>query len=238
MTRRNRASGDVDALGGHANFRVVGRELASGANGLGVEGGQAERGEQAQQGERAETAECSHGAPFGVVAHPPTRQRGARLTSRLDDVWPQVEPRLRRVAAARGIPVDDRDDIVQEVAVRVLASGVTFETAEELLPWAATVLRRIHVDGHRKRERIEFLPLTSATADSTSTGTGTGDVADAAVAWLDLATIGQAVAAWPPDARHALFGRDRHTGASYVRRHRLRARLLELIDGLAAWVGG
>lgn len=151
-----------------------------------------------------------------------------------------MEARLYRIAAARGVPVADRDDLVQEVAARVLSTGVAYESADDLLPWAAAVLRRAHVDSHRHHERF---PLASdMTTESANTDrVVAADVACTVVARLDLAAIGETVAAWPADARRALFsderGEGRQTSAFYVRRHRLRARLLQVIDGVGAWTG-
>jgi hypothetical protein len=139
-----------------------------------------------------------------------------------------VEAGLRRVLVARNVPSGDWDDYLQEVAARALAADVAFHDADDLLPWATTVLRRMHVDLLRRREREGRAAVAVQPASA--------GVDHEVMARLDLAAVAEAVAAWSPEARAALLQEDgvtgtRQTSAFYVRRHRLRARLLATIEG-------
>jgi DNA-directed RNA polymerase specialized sigma24 family protein len=157
-----------------------------------------------------------------------------------EQAWPTVEARLRRVMAARRVPEADRDDLLQEVAARALASGVAFESADDLGPWAATVLRRLHVDLHRRSNRIGF-----AMSDGDVPGDDVDAAAEVAVtveARMDLDAVAKVMATWSPATRQVLLETERagttHTSAFYVRRHRLRLKLLAAIDGVGGFLGG
>src|SRR5687768_14256723 len=57
----------------------------------------------------------------------------------LASTWPAVSERLRAALRMRGVPRADRDDIVQEVAARVLSARPVFTSPDELYGWARTV---------------------------------------------------------------------------------------------------
>lgn len=79
--------------------------------------------------------------------------------TRLAQEWPRVEVGLRRVLRARQVSPDDADDFMQEVAVRIIREDVIFASAEDLLPWATTVVRNLHVSAtrlHCNRKRSEW----------------------------------------------------------------------------------
>jgi hypothetical protein len=150
--------------------------------------------------------------------------------------WPTVERRLRTVLRSRKVPPGEWEDYLQEVATRAIASHVEFHCAADLLPWASTVLRRLHGDDLHRAERLED-------AQRLLVSRRTPDVAAAVMAKLDLDRVAEAVAAWPDFDRVALVAdgdesKARGTSASYVRRHRLRAKLLTIIDGLGGVVAG
>lgn len=153
-----------------------------------------------------------------------------------EEAWPVVEARLRRVLAARRVPAADHDDFLQEVAARVLAAEhLEFESADELMPWAATVLRRLHVDAHRRADRAGArLGLDPER----------GNVADVAVeveARMELDAVAKVMATWSPASREVLLSvvdsGVRRPNAFYVRRHRLRLKLLAAVEGLGGLWG-
>jgi len=146
-------------------------------------------------------------------------------------VWPTIESALRRVLAARHVPTAEWDDFLQEVATRMFVSNVDLRFATDLLPWATTVLRRMHIDFLRRQGRQQWLPDGER---RTQPGV------DAAVmARLDLARVAAVVSTWSPEARAVLFENDavgtRRPTSFYTSRHRLRARLLAAIEGVAAF---
>lgn len=76
-----------------------------------------------------------------------TRTSGAAITSaRLGEIWPAASRRLLRVLEQRGLDSTRAEDLVQEVGVRAMASGVTFDGLDDFLWWAVPVVRNLHID--------------------------------------------------------------------------------------------
>ena len=98
-----------------------------------------------------------------MVALSPRSERPA-VTDQFAPTWASVEPALRRFLAARGLGRHDIDDIVQEVAARVLEHGVSYQTPDDLRAWCFVVARRLHIDQWRAQSR--GVPLDDHTADS------------------------------------------------------------------------
>lgn len=170
----------------------------------------------------------------------------ASWAERFEAVWPVVEQRLRRVLRARQVPLADHDDLLQEVATRALAAQVQFHCSADLLPWASTVLRRVHGRHLHKLEQQQLARRRSGVRR-------VPDAASAAIAHIDLELVARTMASWSPIDRAALLGatdvsadadgaadagaNEPASGATYVRRHRLRAKLLRTIDGLGVVLG-
>lgn len=157
-----------------------------------------------------------------------------------EQAWPVVARRLRAVLRARKVPQSDWDDYLQEVAARMITARLAFDRPEEVVPWATTVVRRLHLDHVRRAERLRRIEGRMAT-----TARRTPDVASSVIAKLDLDRVAKEVGTWSAFDRDALLvgegegaNHTRGSGASYVRRHRLRASLLRVIDGMGAAVAG
>jgi hypothetical protein len=189
-----------------------------------------------QQDHDGEGRESSHDASFldvGVHSRPARTRTGCLTPApKLAAAWPELELQLRRVLNARHVPVDDHDDLLQEVAARILASDVAFESAADLLPWASTVIRRLHIDHVRKAKR---LALDGQVPDVR----GSTDVERTVAARMELSSVAEVLVAWPHDARDTLLSARgvRQPSSVYVRRYRLRAKLMAALDGWAAFVG-
>ena len=56
-----------------------------------------------------------------------------------DDAWPALSERLRRSLTARGVPAQDRDDVVQETALRVYRSWTGLDPNRPVWPFVITV---------------------------------------------------------------------------------------------------
>ena len=162
------------------------------------------------------------------------------ITPGIEDVWPDVERRLRALLYRRGLEQASADDVVQEVALRVLAHGVTFDSAEDLLRWAAPVACRLHVDLLRHRARITD---AEEAPDHASRIDVAGEVADR----LELQRAFRAIATLRPADRDAIIeavadeappARSRQEAVRLaVRRHRARSRLAVVLEQLAAFTG-
>lgn len=156
------------------------------------------------------------------------RSSASGLTGDLAAVWPEVEVRLRRVLAARRVPRGDWDDLLQEVALRSLASGVAFATADDLSPWASRVLRNAHVDSVRRQSHVEPWSEPVDPIDLREPGR-------CVEARLDLSEVARVMATWSDEDRAVVLGgraAPAPSNAVYVRRHRLRARLQAAIDAV------
>lgn len=120
----------------------------------------------------------------------------------------------------------------------MLDAGVPFDSAEDLFPWAATVLRRLHLDELRRARRRD-VPFDDAPQLH---GAAPGDVGSAVEARVAFERAALVIGSWSQEERGILFGAGVDTamsaGAFYVRRHRLRAKLREAMTGLAAAVTG
>lgn len=162
------------------------------------------------------------------------------ITPGIEDVWPDVERRLRALLYRRGLEQASADDVVQEVALRVLAHGVTFDSAEDLLRWAAPVACRLHVDLLRHRARMTD---AEEAPDHASRVDVAGEVADR----LELQRAWRAIASLRPADRDAIIeavadeapiARSRQEAVRLaVRRHRARSRLAVVLEQLAAFGG-
>jgi DNA-directed RNA polymerase specialized sigma24 family protein len=68
-----------------------------------------------------------------------------------DDAWPALAERLRRSLTVRGVPAQDRDDVVQETALRVYRSWTGLDPNRPAWPFVITVAINIWRDIIRER---------------------------------------------------------------------------------------
>ena len=154
-------------------------------------------------------------------------------TTQLGEVWPDVNVKLRALLRARG-EIADADDIVQEVAVRVLQSGVTFTDAADLYPWAAAVARNLHVSRLRERARIvgvDSIPTQQA-ADDVAESAHWRHVWTAALTHLTEMSAEDRRVLLDPLLERDPANSTPEPGRVSVRRHRARASLRGRLRGL------
>lgn len=163
-----------------------------------------------------------------------TRPRDDVITADdLSVVWPEVSHRLAKLLTSRGAPRDVVDDVVQETAARVLARGIVFDDAMDLMRWAVPVALNLLVDNARAAAKV-----TPVTEDHDAP---VADVADLVAHRDRLGRVLGAVRQLSPADRAALatpteVPADRREAVKLaVRRHRARRRLLALVDGVAAF---
>jgi hypothetical protein len=136
----------------------------------------------------------------------------------------------------------EREDIVQEVAARVLASRVPFNSSDDLIGWALTTGHNLWTDDGRRWRRRGGSPLPLVECDVD------GDAWEVPPANLDVATLveGRLALHEVLDALRAMSAEDRDailagvTGRQAngrmeavrvkVRRHRVRQRLKPVLD--------
>jgi hypothetical protein len=165
-----------------------------------------------------------------------TRPRDDLITADdLSVVWPEVSHRLAKLLTSRGAARDVVDDVVQEVAARILAHGIVYVDAMDLMRWAVPVALNLLVDNARAAAKV-----TPVTEDHHSP---VSDVADLVAHRDRLGRVLGAVRQLSPADRAALATpseapADRREAVKLaVRRHRARRRLLALVDGVAAFLG-
>lgn len=168
-----------------------------------------------------------------------SRANGAVITSPPDisSVWPQVFDSVVATLRRRGIGLHSAEDATQEAGSRVLTNGIGFTDADDLRRWVQTVAWRVAIDENRRMARHD----------------GGGNVVDMASFQevpaevenrLRLAATTKAWRALSPADRKAIVGDGGEAGGLTrteavklnVRRHRARARLLALVEGVAALV--
>ena len=160
------------------------------------------------------------------------------MISALARIWPFVDPPLRRMLMDRGVDPATAQDVSQATAERVITSGVAYESAEDLLPWATTVAKRLVTDGWRRTGRVEAaeeeipdhpspLDVTALVEDRLLLEA----VSRALPSMLpaDQETFAHAVADIPASSRQERMYWN-------LRRYRARKRLAELLDGLVCAV--
>ena len=165
----------------------------------------------------------------------PDRARGGDTTAAENSIdvataWAVARPRVRAAVAARGAQPADADDVVQEVAVRALASDRQFRSEEHFVRWCCRVAINLRIDAVRRARRIA--PPLDADAP------GIADTARDAERRMALDRLATVINELAPEEQRLLFEATptdsrRDAVRLAVRRHRLRARLAAMVDGLA-----
>jgi DNA-directed RNA polymerase specialized sigma24 family protein len=154
-----------------------------------------------------------------------------------DEAWPALAERLRRTLTARGVPAQDRDDVVQETALRVYRSWTGLDPNRPAWPFVITVGVNIWRDVIRERTgRIAQCHPTEhieVTADL--------DVERDVLARQELANTVVAMRALAPEQRRLLlateeFGETRRPllPAERVARMRVRRQLARAVGRASA----
>ncbi|MBV9932880.1 MAG: sigma-70 family RNA polymerase sigma factor, partial [Actinobacteria bacterium] len=150
-----------------------------------------------------------------------------------DAAWRLVRPRVVAVLKGRGVQDADVDDIAQEVAIRALRQLDRFASEEHLVRWCCRVAINAHIDTVRRGRRLVSEPEFEAVAPLNVAETVEGRLAlDAALAEVaGLSPEDRALLLNPPVAE------DRKEAVRLaVRRHRLRARLANMLEGVLAGI--
>ena len=151
----------------------------------------------------------------------------------LEEVWPELRRRLLVRLNRMGMDPATAEDVVQEVAARIVSANVAYRSIDDLMPWAATVARHLGLDHRRAEARRPTVPLEDAPSPV--------ELDDLLEHRRRLAAV---VTGWPQlsdQDRHALSApftgarpSSRAEGVRWaVRRHAARARLAAIVDGTA-----
>src|SRR5438105_4440743 len=163
----------------------------------------------------------------------PAYSRSGGTALEFGGVWPRARARVAGMLSGRGVQAADVDDIVQEVAIRALRNRDRFASEEHLVRWCCRVAINLHIDAVRRARRLGP-PVAGDTP-------GPHDTARDAERRIALDQLASSIAELSLEEQQLLFdttpaGSRRETVRLAVRRHRLRARLAAMVDGLAAAV--
>src|SRR4051794_33422539 len=174
---------------------------------------------------------------------PQRRPWGSRTNSQLiTETWPVVAGRLLAFLHSRGVRRAVAEDIVQDVAARLLTADPRFSSADDLFPWAVTAARNLAVDAWRAEARLHAVAEVGDGHDRPAVN----DVSSVVEHRPTLQRVGLAMARLSTAEREAIISGlaiqrpadPQETNRLAVRRHRARARLLAMVDGAAAFIGG
>lgn len=156
------------------------------------------------------------------------------LTCDFASAWPAIERPLRRYVASRGVTSHDIDDVVQEVATRVLRRSLFYSGAEDLQKYCFVVARNLVTDEARGRRRVTSgVHELSALADPCGS-----DALDQVEDRLLLESVSVQLSHLSEREQAALTPTRREASATErnraaVARHRARNRLRALVGPLA-----
>jgi len=80
----------------------------------------------------------------------------------LEAVWPELQRRLLSRLNRAGVTPATAEDVVQEVAARIVSADVAYRSVDDLMPWAATVARHLLFDHRRSEARRPTVTLEDA----------------------------------------------------------------------------
>jgi len=174
---------------------------------------------------------------YGAPQESPVSTQPSFDRESFDEAWPALAERLRRTLTARGVPVQDRDDVLQETALRVYRSWATIDPTRPAWPFVITVAINIWRDIIRERTgRIAQCHPSDAieiTADQ--------DVERDVLARQELASTVVAMRALAPEQRRLLLASEEFgdtvrplLAAERVARMRVRRQLARAVGRASA----
>jgi hypothetical protein len=148
-----------------------------------------------------------------------------------DQAWPVARSHIASVLGARGVQGADVDDVAQEVAVRALRDRDRFISHEHFVRWCCRVAINLQIDVARSQRRLspEVAPERAAPHDTAVAAERNIalDALTAEIAELSLEDQRLLLDPEPVESR-------REAVRLAVRRHRIRARLAALVEGMLA----
>ena len=151
-----------------------------------------------------------------------------RAAAEFGKQWPALQRRLNAFLRGKGVPPGEIDDIVQEVAARLVSFWHKVDPDRPLWPLTVTIALNLVRDRGRRPD-LEFPGELPDVA-------GPGDVADASIARLELAAVVRAMDALTPSQKAALLqsifpdeDTVRSTSAEKMLRMRARRRLANAV---------
>lgn len=154
-----------------------------------------------------------------------------------DDVWSEMRDRLARVLAARGVPAQDREDLLQETALRLYRVWDNLDPAQPVWPYAVTIALNLWRDTLRSAATHvrEVSPIVAFDNPDDL------DVERTVIARQELATVGAALRDLAPEQRRLVLETDELTNvvrplraAERMSRMRVRRELARVVGRASA----
>jgi RNA polymerase sigma factor (sigma-70 family) len=154
-----------------------------------------------------------------------------------DATWSEMRDRLARVLAARGVPAQDRDDLLQETALRLYRVWDSLDPEQPVWPYAVTIALNLWRDSLRSAachvREVSPLAAVDNPADL--------DVERTVIARQELATVGAALRALAPEQRRLVLETEEITSvvrplraAERMSRMRVRRELARVVGRASA----
>ena len=154
-----------------------------------------------------------------------------------DDVWSELRDRLGRVLAARGVPAQDREDLLQETALRLYRVWGNLDPEQPVWPYAVTIALNLWRDTLRSAATHvrEVSPIVAFDNPDDL------DVERTVIARQELATVGAALRELAPEQRRLVLETDELTSvvrplraAERMSRMRVRRELARVVGRASA----
>ena len=161
-----------------------------------------------------------------------------------DDEWAELAPRLSMVLAGKGVHAQDRDDLVQETALRLYRVWETLAPEQPVWPFAVTIALNLWRDQMRASVVRQRDVLSANLGDDTSEVAASYDVERTVLARQELAQVGAAIRTLEPEQRRLLLENDEVAAvvsplraADRMARMRARRQLARVVGRASAAVG-
>jgi len=154
-----------------------------------------------------------------------------------DDAWFEMRDRLGRVLAARGVPAQDREDLLQETALRLYRVWGNLDPAQPVWPYAVTIALNLWRDTLRSAATHvrEVSPIVAFDNPDDL------DVERTVIARQELASVSAALRELAPEQRRLVLETDELTSvvrplraAERMSRMRVRRELARVVGRASA----
>jgi len=125
-----------------------------------------------------------------------------------DDEWAELAPRLSMMLAAKGVHAQDREDLLQETALRLYRVWEKLATDQPVWPFAVTIALNLWRDQLRAAVVRQRDVLTANLTESVGEAPATSDVERTVLARHELAQVGAVMRELGADQRWLLLAND------------------------------
>jgi hypothetical protein len=161
------------------------------------------------------------------------------MSGTFDETWAELTPRLSAVLAARGVHAQDRDDILQDTALRLYRVWDSLAPDQPVWPYAVTIALNLWRDSLRHR-----VPQPTDVGCYPADPVADLDVERTVLARQELATLGAAIRKLAPEQRNLLLMNDEMSAvvrplepAERMARMRVRRELAKAVGRASALLG-